>query len=154
MQALEAYFRIIEKSILKIGIDPEKCRGEQKGRWSIQKGSINIMIDVWMLEKEQRAYFQVVAPIMEIPKGSNGALTEELLEINHALFGAAFSIFQEIIYLKTTREIEGLDVSEAYQTILRVGNYADYYDDILKAKYPPHSPVGFQTNRKSKSKNI
>lgn len=148
---LEAYFRIIEKAILKIGIDPEKCRGEKTGRWSLQKGSINIMIDVWMLEKEQRTYFQTVAPIMKIPKGSNSVLTEELLEINHALFGAAFSIFQEIIYLKTTREIEGLDVSEAYQTILRIGNYADYYDDILKGKYPHHTPVGFQTNRRDKA---
>jgi hypothetical protein len=153
MQVLEAYFRIIEKAILKIGIDPEKCRNEKLGRWSIQKGSINIMIDVWMLEKEQRAYFQVVAPIMEIPKGSNSALTEELLEINHALFGAAFSIFQEVIYLKITREIEGLDVSEAYQTILRVGNYADYYDDILKEKYPHHSPVGFQTKRRKEEES-
>ena len=152
MQVLAAYFRIIEKAILKIGIDPEKCRGEKAGRWSLQKGSINIMIDVWMLEKEQKAYFQAVAPIMEIPKGSNSALTEELLEINHALFGAAFSIFQGVIFLKTTREIEGLDVSEAYQTILRIGTYADYYDDILKAKYPHHTPVGFQTNRNNEKK--
>ncbi|MGB1204160.1 MAG: YbjN domain-containing protein [Chitinophagales bacterium] len=153
MQVLQAYFRIIEKAILKVGIDPEKCRAEKAGRWSLQKGSINIMIDVWLLEKEQKVYFQVVAPIMQVPKGSNSALTEELLGINHGLFGAAFSIFQKVIYLKVTREIEGLDVSEAYQTILRVGNYADYYDDVLKAKYPYHKPVGFQTNRNNEEKS-
>jgi len=146
MQNLEPYIRIIEKGILKIGIDPETVRSKQPASWILNKGSIQVIVTIFRIEQDPNPYIQIVSPLMAAPKGGNVILFNEILSLNHGMFGAAFSIFKGNIYLKTIRELEGLDVSEVYSAIIRVGNYADHYDNYLREKYPSRPSVGFQPN--------
>ena len=140
MENLETYFNIVEACITKLGVDPAVCRGEKAGQWNLKKGSVNVWIDVFHIEKEGRAYFQVMSQIMKVPPTNKEALFEELLTINDRLFGVAFTVYKGIVWLKVIREVQGMDTDEAFAMITRIGNYADQYDDELKAKYPSPAP--------------
>ena len=140
MEDLQKYFNIVEGCITKLGVEPSSCRGEKPGQWSLKKGSVNVWIDVFHLEKEKRAYFQVMSQVMNVPPTNKEALFEELLSINDRLFGVAFTIYKNIVWLKVIREVQGLDEDEAFAMITRIGNYADQYDDELIAKYPSSAP--------------
>ena len=135
MENLQVYFDMVDKCIADLGVDPSLCRGEKPGQWSLKKGSASVWIDVWHIEQENRAYFQVLAPVMEVPPTNQQAFFQELLEINYTLYGVAFVKFQNWIYVKLIRECDGLEQKEAAATINRVGWYADEYDDKLKVKY-------------------
>lgn len=132
---MQQYFQVVEASISKLGVDPAACRGQKEGQWSLVKGSANVWIDCWYIEREKRAYYQVMSPIMQIPASGAAELFKELLEINDKLFAVAFTIYDGWVWLKVIREADGMDADEAFALMTRVGNYADEYDDMLKAKY-------------------
>ena len=147
MNNLHFYFNTIEKAIEKIGLDPQITRQKNPGQWNLRRGQTSVWVDVYFHQKEKRAYFQVAAPVMKLPGANNGKLALELLALNNQLFGVAFCLINENIYIKTTREAEGLDINEAFSMILRVGNYADHYSQLLKQKFPSWEPANFpQTN--------
>jgi len=135
MADLSVYYQMIESVISSLGVDPATCRGQKPGEWNLQKGSATIWVDIMWLEKEQRAYYQVMSPVCQLPKGDLTHFYQELLEINHGLYGVAFVKYETWVYIKMIREVEGLDAAEAGAMLNRVGNYADHYDDILKQKY-------------------
>ena len=135
MENLQYYYDMVDKCISDLGVDPSLCRGEKAGQWSLKKGSASVWIDVWHIDQENRAYFQVLAPVMEVPGQNQQAFFQELLELNYTLYGVAFVKYQNWIYVKLIRECEGLEQKEAAATINRVGGYADEYDDRLKVKY-------------------
>ena len=136
MDSLNFYYNIVENAIAKIGLDPQVARQQQAGKWTITKGKIPVWIDVYYIEREKRIYFQVASPVMKMPGTDNGKLALELLSLNNQLFGVAFCTNNNHVYIKTIREAEGLDMNEALSMIMRVGNYADQYDDVLKKKFP------------------
>ncbi|MBX2873542.1 MAG: YbjN domain-containing protein [Saprospiraceae bacterium] len=146
MEQLHYYYQVVEKAITKIGLDPTACR-KKPGQWSLTKGQIPIWIDVFYLEREKNIYFQVAAPIMKIPQDNAGRLAMDLLQLNNQLFGVAFTANKGHIYLKTLRETEGLDISEANAMILRIGNYADQYDNELKKRYPEWHQATFDSSQ-------
>ena len=135
MENLQYYYDMVDKSISDLGVDPALCRGEKAGQWSLKKGSASVWIDIWHIEAENRGYFQALAPVMEIPASNQQEFFQELLELNYTLYGVAFVKFQNWIYVKLIREVDGLEQKEAAATINRVGWYADEYDDKLKVKY-------------------
>ncbi|MFL5762972.1 MAG: YbjN domain-containing protein [Bacteroidia bacterium] len=135
MENLQLYYDMVDKCIADLGVDPSLCRGEKPGQWSLKKGSAAVWIDIWYIEQENRSYFQVLAPVMEVPPANQQAFFQELLEINYTLYGVAFVKFENWIYVKLIRECDGLEQKEAAATINRVGWYADEYDDKLKVKY-------------------
>lgn len=92
-------------------------------------------IDVWYVDVQERAYFQVMSPVIPVPAENQLNFYRELLEINDILFGVAFNIHKGYAYIKAIREVDGLDFTEISSTINRVGNYCDDYDDHLKTKY-------------------
>jgi hypothetical protein len=134
MSELQNAYRIVEQCIENLGLDPTTVRGEKEGQWSLNKGSAKVWIDVWHIEKEDRAYFQAMSPVMQDP-ANNTDLYRELLEINDKLFGVAFTLYNGWVWLKMIREVEGMDENEAFAMITRIGNYADQYDDLLIGKY-------------------
>lgn len=143
MSNIDKYLPIVEAAIQQIGIDPLSCRGEKAGQWNLVKGSANVWLDIWHIEREGRAYFQAMAPVIDYKSVANkGALAEEMLQINHQLYGVAFTIYDGFAYIKVIREADGMDATEANAMIVRVGTYADQYDDYLKNKYlaPPPAP--------------
>lgn len=139
---LNYYYNIIEDCLRRLEIDPEKCRGEQRGQWNLAQGSANVWIDLWHIELQGRAYYQVMSPVMSLPvdEGKHRLLFQELLELNDKLFGVAFSIYKNIVWMKTIREAKGMDVEEALNILARIATYADLYDDYLINKYEGKSP--------------
>ena len=135
MQPLDQYYQIVEQAIQKIGLDPTKFRGDQAGEWTLHRGEYSIWIDVWYDEKEQVAYLQVVAPVMEIPGESETVLFRDLLQINLQLCGVAFAVHGDKIVLKGTRVAEGLDVEEARAMILLVSKYIGNFAPLLLQRY-------------------
>ncbi len=135
MPKLHKYYSTVEESIARIGLDPKKFRGNQKGEWTLQRGDYSIWIDVWHDAAEDVAYMQVVAPVMEIPAETATVLFKELLQINLQLCGVAFCVHGEKVVLKGTRVAEGLDVEEAFAMIMLVGKYVDNFTPKLKKRY-------------------
>lgn len=146
MDNLNFYYNIVENAIAKLGLDPQVARRQQAGKWTITKGKIPVWIDVYYIEREKRIYFQVASPVMKMPGTNNGKIAQELLALNNQLFGVAFCTNKHHVYIKTIREAEGLDMNEAFSMILRVGNYADKYDHVLKQKYPGWVTADFKQN--------
>ena len=145
MVDLTPQFDLVEACIKDLGVDPAICRGEKPGQWSLVKGSAKVWIDCWYIEREARAYFQVMSPVMKIPTDAlkRSALYEELLTINDKLFAVAFTIYNNWVWLKVIRETDGMDQKEAFALLTRIGNYADQYDDDLIAKFgDPVNPGG------------
>ena len=129
------FYDMVENNIKNLGVDPIDCRGEKVGQWNMKRGSASIWIDVWETDKKDYGYFQCMAPVVEIPTKNTEAFYREILEINHNLYGVGMTKFQSWIYIKTIRELEGLDQDEMMAMLNRVGTYADDYDDILRDKY-------------------
>ena len=135
--SIDFYYQMIEKCIQSLGVDPALCRTDKPGQWDLRKGSASVWIDVWEQEYEGQpsGYFQAMAPVVDVPPNSREAFYKEILEINHKLYGVGMTVFENWVYIKTLRELEGLNESEAMAMINRIGNYADDYDDMLRTKY-------------------
>jgi hypothetical protein len=142
---IQEYYGIVEKAIQKIGINPVECREEKVGQWSLRKGETKVWVDIFNIEKEGRAYFQCMSPIMKTPLMKREAFYKELLEINDGLFGVAFSIYKEQVWVKVLREAIGMDEQECHASIIRIGTYGSQYTTYLMEKYPndqaPPGPV-------------
>ncbi|MEM6804101.1 MAG: hypothetical protein AAF696_22040, partial [Bacteroidota bacterium] len=80
---------------------------------------------------EKNTYYRVRAPFMEIPEDKNTELAWKLLHLNNVIYGVSFVAHKGRIYIRTIREAEGLDISEAYAMLVRVGNYAMKYQKEL-----------------------
>lgn len=143
MDNLNIFYSIVENALAKIGLAPRVARQKNAGQWTITKGKIPVWIDVFYSHQEKRAYFQVTSPVMKMPTTNRSAIAQELLQLNNQLFGVAFCTKKGQIFIKTIREADGLDSNEALSMILRVGNYADQYDDVLKQKYPGWESANF-----------
>ena len=137
---IQHYYTMVEQVLGEYKIDPATARGQQPGQWNLQLGSAKIWCDIFQSKDANgnlinAGYFQVMAPVCEVPINNQHLFTKELLEINHSLYAVSFTIYKDHAYIKAIRELEGLDKSEVKSTFDRVGIYADDYDDKLKAKY-------------------
>jgi len=135
MKNIEHYYEIVDNCIKRLGVDPAICKGDKPGQWDLKKGSASVWIDVWKKENEDYGYMQIMAPISEIPATNKEAFYQEVLEINHDLYGVGMTKFENWIYIKMIRELEDLSEEEAFAMFNRIGNYADQYDDFFKDKY-------------------
>jgi len=153
MADLSIYYQMVEECITQLGIDPSICRSLDEnnnvkpGQWNLKKGSAPVWVDIFWDEKNGSSYFQVMAPVVEIPTSRLEEFYQEVLETNHNLFGVGFTKFNNWLYVKALRETEGLDMSEITATLNRIGTYADDYDDYFKEKYHGAPPPA--TGRKS-----
>lgn len=137
MESLQPYYEIVESAIHDLGVNAEEARGENDGEWNLKRGTASVWIDLWYIESEEGAYFQVMAPVMTLPENEDNQnqLAHELLKINYTLYGVTFAIHEDGIYLRSIREVEELDKSEVIYMIGRCGNYADNYNDELVKKF-------------------
>jgi hypothetical protein len=139
-QPIQHYYNMFEQVLVEYKIDPTTARGQAPGQWNLKLGSASVWVDVFQSKDadgnlQQYGYLQVLAPVCDVPVSNQHLFTKELLEINHQLYGVAFTIFREKAYIKSIRELQGLDISEIKSTLDRVGIYANDWDDKLKAKY-------------------
>lgn len=132
---LTPYFQMVEDCIRDLGVEPATCKGEKEGQWDLKKGSASVWIDVFKKEKDFYGYFQCMGPVCKVPEKRTLEFYQEVLEINHKLYGVGMTKFKDFIYIKAIRELDGLDKEEVMATIKRVGGYANDYDDHFKKKY-------------------
>jgi hypothetical protein len=127
---------MVENIIKNFGLDPNMCKGESEGQWNLSKGSASVWIDVWKAENSKYlGYLQIMAPVVQIPTENQESFYREILDINHSLYGVGMTAFGDWIFMKTVRELDGLDEEEAAAMFERIGTYADDYDDMLREKY-------------------
>jgi len=141
MEKLTYYYQIVEKAILKLGLNPEKTRS-QVGKWTLRNADIPVWIDVFYHENHKRNYFLVVAPSMKIPEDRNTDLAWKLLSLNNDMQSVSFITKNDSVYIKSIRETEGLDISEAFALITRVGNYTMAYRKSILGISPPRPVSG------------
>lgn len=137
---IEHYYELIETALAEYNFDPTTSRGQAPGQWNLKFGSASIWADVFQSKDAQGnptqyGYFQALALVCDVPVDNQALFTKELLEINHQLYGVAFTIYRDKAYIKAIRELEGLDKSEVKATFDRVSIYANDWDDKLKQKY-------------------
>lgn len=137
---IQHYYDLVEEVLTEYKIDPATARGQQPGQWNLKLGSASVWVDIFQSKDAQgnltsNGYLQMMAPVCDVPVNNQHLFTKELLEINHSLYGVSFTIFKEKAYIKSIRELQGLDKSEIKSTFDRVGIYADDWDDKLKTKY-------------------
>ena len=120
------YQYIVEKAIARLGLNPNKCL-IKKGNWQLKKGRVKL--DILFFEQNGLQYFKAAALIAKVPDNANTDFYKKLLEFNTELNGLAFYIKEGTVYLKSVREVSGMDANEAFSMITKVGNYADKFDD-------------------------
>ena len=139
---IEEFYTVVEAAITDLGVAAIECRDSaEPGAWALMRANQEVWIDCWYIEEEDRVYFQVLAPVFEIPANMPAPFYREVLEINYNLFGVAFGIYKDMLALKVIREAEGMDKTEALNMITRVGNYAAEFGGEIAQKY-----LGFDPN--------
>ena len=144
MDYIAHYLRVIEEAISKMGIDPAAVRTPRPAVWQIEKGSARVRIEIFQLAENGPFGFNVMSPIFNVSESAPSHVYGELLQINHKILGAGFSLFDDIIYLRSTRMLEGMDANEAVQIIGMVAGAADHYDDLLKERFPEMNRIGYK----------
>jgi hypothetical protein len=132
MNEITIYQYLIDKAIKRLGLNPEKCYQENYN-WHLQSGSVILDLSVFLFDG--RHYFKVEAEIIAVPTENLTEFYETLLYYNHDFNGFAFLIHDQKVYLKSVRELQGMDENEAFAIITKVGNYADKFDGKLKEKF-------------------
>jgi hypothetical protein len=139
-QPIQHYYNMFEQVLVEYKVDPATSRGQAPGQWNLKLGSASVWVDIFQSKDAQGnlaqyGYLQMLAPVCDVPVNNQHLFTKDLLEINHSLYGVGFTIFKDKAYIKSIRELQGLDISEIKSTLDRVGIYANDWDDKLKAKY-------------------
>jgi len=126
---LDTYTKMIEEIIQSFGIDPSTCREQSPGQWTMFKGSAKVYIDIY--GQSGTDYICVASPIMEMPSKALLPFYRKLLELNHDMYAANFSVKENWVWLRILRELDGLDKNEATAMLNRVGTYSDQFDELL-----------------------
>ena len=133
---ISEYYKMVEDAINVLGVDPETCKDEnEQGAWALMRGDQEVWMDCWYVEEEERVYFQVLAPMFEIPEDMPAEFYRELLEVNYTLIGASFGVFKSMLALKLIREVNNFSKDDALLMISRVGGYAEQYGPVFSEKY-------------------
>lgn len=128
---------LVEASIKGLNVDPVACRGQKPGQWSLIYKGATVWIDVFNFQNNnpERWYFQVMSPLVEVPDKNKEGFFQNLLEINHSLYGSWICKKNEWTYVMMLREAAGLDQNEVNATLDRVAFYCSDYAGKVKFKF-------------------
>ena len=139
---------LVEDSIRGLKVDPALCRGQKAGQWSIIYKGATVWIDVFNFQDNPaRWYFQVMSPLVAVPDKNLESFYQNVLEINHTLYGSWICKKNDWTYVMFLREADGLDLNEVNATLDRVAFYSSDYQGKLKFKFegswlPKATPPG------------
>lgn len=133
---LKQTVKMVESVIRDLGLTPEHNRLDAEGpAWGLARGSAEVFVFVNPGgENERGNHIQCVSPVMKLPETPTNqlAIFQRMLRLNATeLAGAAFGLKGDTVVLTTDRSTIDLDPSEVRDMILRVGYFADVYDDDL-----------------------
>ncbi|MBC8100374.1 MAG: YbjN domain-containing protein [Armatimonadetes bacterium] len=128
---LQNHIATIENILSMLDVNPSEARAHtmESYRWAFRWGSVEV--DVNIMERGSRAFFQVTAPIIYLPDSQRENLLYGILELNLEMTSAAMGVYRDVIYVFSERPIEGMDAEEARFIITQVAHYADELDHRL-----------------------
>ena len=138
---LRATVKMVEEVIAELGLAPEGNRLQTESgnpAWVLMKGSAQVFVFINPGPEDDFNTIQVTSPVIVLPPPgpAQTALFRHLLELNaRELTGAAFGVKGEAVVLTVDRSTEDLDRSEVKDLILRLGYYADLFDDALVSQF-------------------
>ena len=135
---LTSSVEMIEGALIELGHVVADSRRAEEGAersWRVSKGSAHV--DVHLLEGDPLWILRISAAVMTCDEGVDvAALFRHLLEKNaHEVTGAAFALEGPVVHLVAERSTLDLDPGEVRQTIERVQNFADDYDEALVERF-------------------
>ncbi|MBI1183007.1 hypothetical protein GC194_01955 [bacterium] len=136
-QDLSPYYFIVDNAMRELGLEPSDTRGDMAGQWNLAYGEVTLNIDMWEVEEQDgKIVFQVQAPLMLVPsKKKEQGFYRELCEINYILYGVAFSVVEETVFLKSMRDAGEMRQKDILNMIEYCGYYAEHYQKALCEKY-------------------
>jgi hypothetical protein len=133
---------MVEEVITELGLAPQENRVQTESgspAWGLMKGSAQVFVFINdNTADEEYNTIQVVSPVVTLPEAPSmqTALFRHLLDLNaREINGAAFGLKGETVVITVDRSTQDLNRSEVKDMILRVGFYADYYDDTLVSQF-------------------
>ncbi len=133
-----ALYDIIEKGILKMGVEPETARDQYAGQWEFNRGSASITVGLLQNDRFPNGYFYVTSVLMselDVPSTKKEAFYRTLLEINTTLVNMQLTVSEGLVLLMSNRDALGLDDIEVAIAINELSFYADELDDKLKDRF-------------------
>ena len=117
----------MEEAIAQLGVEPEAARLEQEGNWQLTKGDLAVFIEVWEMETEgeMRPYILVFSPLFPVSPTASADFFRRALELSHISVGVGYSIFDNYLLLRFSRELVNMSVDELLVSLLRVANTAE-----------------------------
>ncbi|NJK41965.1 MAG: YbjN domain-containing protein [Acaryochloridaceae cyanobacterium SU_2_1] len=103
--------------------------------WTFKYGSVEVFIQLTGDSEDDS--FTVWSPVLQLPVQNQGALMEQLMELNWlSTFEAHFSVFNQQVVTVTTRSVADLSPGEVAHLITLVASIADDHDQDLQAAFP------------------
>jgi hypothetical protein len=136
---MQRYQALIEEILADLGVNPAQTRQRAEDQsvqysWSLKFGSANIFMD--LLVEDGEGFLRLDSPILYLPPVENREdFFSWILQLNHNLAEAAFSISGKEVHIVSTRPLEGLDADEARSILTRICGYADDLDNALNMEF-------------------
>ena len=133
---LKPTLELVEKALEKLGHDPQRLRIPERPHWRYEHGSAQVNIELFQMAESTTWYCRVSSPFMPLPAPERRAeLYEQLLRLNMQYPAIAFALEGDHIYLKSEREVRGMDQRELSMMLHRIALISDHYDDLLRNRY-------------------
>lgn len=116
----------VEGALKTLGIEAAEARVNE-GQYNISKDkSTEVLIDIW--EENNRVFFQVMSPVTTINDDTRSEVLKMLLEENHGMVEAAFTLINSQIFVKETIECSAFFNQErALSAVTRIAFYSENY---------------------------
>jgi hypothetical protein len=122
---------MIERVLSELGHQPDAIRSGTELCWNFFHGSASVRVS--LVDRDDFLHMRVVAPVMRTDDEVDLLKLYRRLLGLHAedVCGASFATCDNEIQLVSERSTIDLDLSEVYDIIKRVRDYADHYDNLL-----------------------
>ncbi len=115
----------VEAVLTQLGLNPPDAKISE-GQYNISKNQTEVLIDAW--EDQDRVFLQVLSPVTKITTGDRAEVLRMLLEENHGMVEAAFSLVKNDIVIKITVDYTGgASAERILASMSRVGFYSELY---------------------------
>ncbi len=116
----------VEGALKTLGIEPSEAKTGD-GQYNINKDQkTEVLVDVWA--DNDRTFFQVMSPVTKVNDDTRIEVLKMLLEENHGMVEAAFTLINGQIFVKETIECSAFFNQErALSTITRIAFYSEAY---------------------------
>ncbi len=129
--------RIIEDSITGLKVDPARCRGDKRCKWTIVISGSEVWIDLFNFESNPSIYYiQLMSALFKVSEHNQKGIETDLLEFAHTMYGTSVCKRENWYFVMHLREVEGLVQAEVDKALDRVGFYSNDIYSKFKFKYP------------------